>query len=100
MVRENQFFVMHWLPGGKRRNLGERYTLESIVIGNTGSAFNMDRGANFEYCRMLNKLITFSIPITVAYQIDFQVALSLRYRLIAAGMENHNAEELPIVYLR
>lgn len=43
-------------------------------MGNTGSAFNMDRGANFGRRRMQDKPITFSIATTDAYQIDCQVA--------------------------
>jgi hypothetical protein len=64
-------------------------------MGNTGSAFDMNRGAVFKHHRMQDKLITISIATTDAFQIELQVALHLQYWLAVAWMEKYEVAELP-----
>jgi hypothetical protein len=68
-----RLFVMHWLPGSRKSpNLVQGYTIKSIIIGNTGRAFDMYRGCNDpRYLRLQDLLITYRCAITELYHNDF-----------------------------
>ncbi|KAJ9090991.1 hypothetical protein QFC20_007764 [Naganishia adeliensis] len=70
------------------------FTLGTTIIYNSGSAFDMDRCEGMPV-RIQETLLTPDFGTSPPYQVDFIVAVQLRYRVAAMYLEQHGIWELP-----